>query len=302
LLAARAEETLDLESTSLVRELRKQAVKVLAAVLLAGFLGATLVRFAPGFGVDEEELDVRLNSESKQALRNSQASQSIPQFYVSYLGRLLRGDLGVSTSLHRPVVELLAERTPETLKSVGLGLLTGWTLGLILALMGVLSGAWYVDFLSSSLSGLLLCIPAAVMAILFVLIQAPSRLILGLIVFPKVYRYARSLLGRASTMPHVITARAKGAGSLRVLLVHILPVVGAPLLALAGVSISIAFTAAIPVEALCDLPGIGQLAWKAALGRDLPLLVNLTIIVSAVTLIANSTADVLRRSFRMVEA
>ena len=55
--------------------LAKLAVKILTVVLLGGFLGATLVRLAPGFGVDEEELDVRLSNESIQTLR--QAKQLI---------------------------------------------------------------------------------------------------------------------------------------------------------------------------------------------------------------------------------
>ena len=55
---------------------------------------------------------------------------------------------------------------------------------------------------------------------------------------------------------------------MRVLCWHVIPVSAAPLLALAGVSVSIALGAAIPVEALCGIPGIGQLAWQAALGRD----------------------------------
>jgi len=38
------------------------------------------------------------------------------------------------------------------------------------------------------------------------------------------------------------------------------------------------------------LPGIGQLAWQAALARDLPLLVNVTVLVTLVTLLANSGA------------
>ena len=59
------------------------------------------------------------------------------------------------------------------------------------------------------------------------------------------------------------------------------------LFALLGVSLSTAFTAAIPVEAICDSPGIGQLAWQAALARDLPVLTNLTLIVTAVTLLGN---------------
>jgi ABC-type dipeptide/oligopeptide/nickel transport system permease component len=59
-----------------------------------------------------------------------------------------------------------------------------------------------------------------------------------------------------------------------------------------------AFAASIPVEALCDLPGIGQLAWKAALGRDLDLLVILTMIVTLVTLLANSASDLVGGSLR----
>ena len=52
-----------------------------------------------------------------------------------------------------------------------------------------------------------------------------------------------------------------------------------------------ALGAAIPIEVICDSPGIGQLAWQAALGRDLPLLVNMTLFVTLVTLGANSASD-----------
>jgi peptide/nickel transport system permease protein len=65
------------------------------------------------------------------------------------------------------------------------------------------------------------------------------------------------------------------------------------MIALAGITVSIALGASIPVESLCGLPGIGQLAWQAALSRDLPLLVNLTLLVTLVTLLANSSADVM---------
>jgi ABC-type dipeptide/oligopeptide/nickel transport system permease component len=77
---------------------------------------------------------------------------------------------------------------------------------------------------------------------------------------------------------------------------HVLRPVAPQLLALAGVSVSVAFTAAIPVEALCDLPGLGQLAWKAALSRDLYLLVTLTMIIAVVTLVANSLSDLVSQA------
>ena len=52
-----------------------------------------------------------------------------------------------------------------------------------------------------------------------------------------------------------------------------------------------AFGAAVAVEAICDVPGIGQLALKAAGARDLPVLVTLTIVVALVTQVANLVAD-----------
>jgi peptide/nickel transport system permease protein len=283
--------------------LAKLAGKIVIVVLLGGFLGATLVRFAPGFGVDEEELDTRLNNKSIQALRQAQGQdRNLLSFYSRYLGRLFHGDLGVSRTLQRPVSQLLAERFPETLKSVGLGLAVGWTLALPLAIAVVMSRAWFLDTLSNFLVSILLCVPAAVFALLFVLEQMPARLLLSLVVFPKVFRYSRSLLARSSSLPHVLTARAKGLSNPRVLIWHILPTAAPQLLALAGVSLSLAFAAAIPVEALCDLPGIGQLAWKAALGRDVELLVNLTMIVTLVTLLANSASDLAGQYFRAGEA
>jgi len=283
-----------------MRRLAIHIVRIIAILLVGGFLGATLVRLAPGFGVDEQELDSRLSHESIAALRQANANDgNLASFYIHYLARLMRGDLGFSRTLQQPVRQLLAERFPETLKSAGLGLLLGWTLGLAVAIATVMSRNWSVDFFGSLFAGVLLCVPAAMLALLFVIAHAPGRLVLSLIVFPKVFRYARNLLERSASLPHVLTARAKGLSEVRVFLWHILPVSAAPLLALAGVSISVAFAAAIPVEVLCDLPGIGQLAWKAALGRDMELLVSLTLIVTAVTLLANSASDLLRNQLRV---
>lgn len=283
--------------------LPKLAAKILITVLIGGFLGATLVRLAPGFGVDDEELDARLNAQSIQALRKNQDTDgNLFVFYFHYLNRLLHGDLGSSRTLQRPVSQLVAERLPETLKSVVLGLTLGWTAGFLLAVAVVMSRAWYLDLLGSLLVGVLLCLPAAVLALLFVLAQAPARLLLGLVVFPKIFRYSRNLLSRSSALPHVLTARAKGLGNIRVLVWHILPTAAPQLLALLGVTVSVAFTAAIPMEALCDLPGVGQLAWKAALGRDVALLVNLTMIVTLVTLVANSVSDMVGKTFRVSQA
>jgi peptide/nickel transport system permease protein len=105
--------------------------------------------------------------------------------------------------------------------------------------------------------------------------------------------YLRNLALAASRMPHVVTARAYGTSPARLLLWHIVPLIRRELLAVAGVSFALAVGAAIPVEALCGTPGIGQLAWQSALGRDLPVLTCVSVLVIACTVLANSGADLL---------
>jgi peptide/nickel transport system permease protein len=281
----------------------KHAVRIVLVLLLGGLAGATLVRIAPGFGIDEEELDSRLNSASQEALRTGNAKQaSLARFYIDYCARMLHGDFGTSAALNEPVGQLLAERIPETAKSIGAGLAIAWTLGLGLAMLSVMPQTRVMGWIGLVASSVIVCIPAAILALTFLLAQAPGRLAVGLIVFPKVFQFTRNLLVRSASMPHVLTARAKGLGEMRIVFRHILPVTATQLLALAGVSVCLALGACIPVEVLCDLPGIGQLAWKAALSRDLPLLVNLTMLVTLVTLVANTGSDLLADATRGREA
>ena len=287
----------------MLRRIARHGLTLVVTVLLGGFLSATLVRLAPGFDVDEAQLDPHLNSASIRALQDARAEQSnILRFYFHSLQRAAHGDLGTSISLGQPVSVLLRERIPLTLRLVGIGLVMSWTLAMALAL----SAAWLrvsaYDTVTTVISGTFLCLPAAVLALLSVLWNVPGALAIGLIVFPQVYRYARNLLAKAYALPHIITARAKGLSELRILFWHVVPIVGPQLLAVAGISVSIALGAAIPVEALCGLAGVGQLAWQAALARDLSLLMNITILVTLVTLLANSGADVIGRMLRGQEA
>lgn len=275
------------------------ALALLATLILGGLLSATLVRLAPGFDTDERELDPHLNAQSLQSLHDARSQDhNIFRFYFLYMVRAAHGDLGTSLALGQPVRTLLRDRAPLTLRLLTTGLALAWMLALTLALTAAWLRLSIYDTLTTVVSGTFLCIPAAVLALLSVLWNVPGSLAIALIVFPNSYRYARNLLVKAYSLPHVITARAKGLGEFRILFWHVVPVVTPQLLAVAGVSVSMAVGAAIPVEALCGLAGIGQLAWQAALARDLPLLVNVTILVTLVTLLANSGADVIGHMVR----
>ena len=265
----------------------------LAAVAVLGGLGAaTLARMAPGFDADEREFDPRLSAASIQALKNERsADRNVGKFYLRYLRGMVHGDFGSSISLRRPVAELLQERGPVTLKLAGWGLAGGWVFGLSLAIVTVQRKLAVLDLFSASLSALFLCLPAAVVGLAILFIGAAPWWAIALIIFPKVFGYARSLLEKVNQAPHTLLARAKGLGNQRILWWHVLPSMLPEMLALAGISVSLAFSVAIPLEAVCDVPGLGQLAWQAALGRDLPVLVTVTLLLALATRAANAAAD-----------
>ena len=273
-------------------------LRVVAIMLMASFAGAMLMRVAPGFGSDEQELNSRLSAESIQAVRQArEADANIPRFYAHYLASLVKGDLGTSRSLNQPVKDLLRERLPVTLFNLAFALAVGWLLGLALAIAAQALPWPTLTFLANGLSGTFISTPAAALALVFLLLRLPPAFAAALLVFPKIYRYTENLLQQSSELPHVLTARAKGAGPLRVLAWHIAPTALPQLIALVGVSISIGIGVLLPIEVVSDAPGIGQLAWQAAQSRDLPLLVNLTMIVTLVTVCATLISDGAQRVF-----
>jgi peptide/nickel transport system permease protein len=262
-------------------------------VLVGGLLTAVLVRVSPGFDVDERELDPRLNEASRRSIQQERAAnRNILAFYGNRLERMVvHGDLGTSPSLNRPIARLFRERLPVTAQIMAIGIGGGWALAFALAMPAVVCRSRVFRGLAGSFQQLLMCLPAAALALLVFDFGGPVRALVALVVCPRVFEYLRNLLAEAYGQPHIVTARAKGLGGARIWSRHVLPSVAPQLLALAGVSVSIAFGAAIPVEALCDLPGIGQLAWKAATARDLPLLVAITFLVIVMTQVCNAVSD-----------
>ena len=273
-------------------------LRLFAIMLLASLVGAALIRIAPGFSSDEQQLNSGLSAQSIHALRQARLTNSdVPGYFASYLASLLRGDLGTSQSLNQPVGDLLRDRVPVTLRNLAVALLLAWIAGLSLAAAAQLVNSRLLTFITDGLSGTFISTPAVVLALLFVLLRWPPQLAATLLVFPKIYRYGQNLLQQSYELPHVLTARAKGAGPWRVLMWHVAPIALPQLLALVGVSVSIAIGVLLPVEVICDVPGIGQLAWQAAQSRDLPVLVNLTLVVTFVTVCATMLSDAARRGF-----
>jgi peptide/nickel transport system permease protein len=261
-------------------------------------LSATLARYAPGFGSDEEQLDTRRDAASLKRLRERQLEDaSVASFYAHSLSKYLRGDLGVSRSLQRPVRDLLAERFAPTAVALLTGLFGAWLLGTGAALLSVFRGDPLTRGGLALTSTVLQCMPSAAVA-LFLFVLGGRGPVLGgaavaLILCPRIASYVGEMLRQAYASSHVLMARARGLSRTRVFLWHAVPVSLPQLIAFAGVSISLAFSACIPMEVILDTPGIGQLAWQAALARDMSLLVALTLVFTMVIVTANTLSEVL---------
>jgi peptide/nickel transport system permease protein len=271
--------------------LARTVLHLVVLAIVGALLCATMVRFAPGYGVAERDLDSRYSPASKEALRGEdQMKQGLPRYYFSYLRALAQGNFGVSNFLERPVGELLKERAPVTARAVLFGLLSSWILALALSLSAIRMQNRALDYSATAFTGLLIALPAAVVALGCVYLRAPVFVGIALVTLPKLFRYQHNIFAHAHAQPFVLAARARGVGRNRIIFNHILPAARVPLLALLGLSASFAFGAAIPLEALSDSPGLGQLAWQAALNRDLPLLTSITLFVTLFTVGINRLA------------
>jgi peptide/nickel transport system permease protein len=276
------------------RKLLTAFVTLLMVVLAGGFAAAAFVRYSPGFDVDENSWNPRLSAGTAEALHaRRQMENRLPVFYARYVVAALHGDFGRSQSLQTPVAGLLRERAPVTLRLVAWGTLGGMLAGGLLAWLAVWprSRAWAAG--AAMASGLLLAVPPAVLALAFFFAGAPLAWAVALTVIPRVFGTMRALLRDLQSSPELLAARARGLGATVIALRYVLGNAAPQLAGLTGVALVLAFGAAIPIEALCDVPGVGQLAWKAALARDLPLLCAMALIITLATGTVAAVGDLL---------
>src|SRR5579862_1213179 len=175
-----------------MKSMLRQLLRMAGLVLAAGLASALLVRYAPGALVDQRELNQRLSEDSLAAMRAEKARNSnVGANFLAYLRNLVHGDLGYSESNNG----LIADRAPATLREVGAGLGGGWLIGLGLAIpVGRFRRAWMYDAASSATAGLLLSLPAALLAYMCLMAGAASGTVLVIALAPRIFRFARNLL------------------------------------------------------------------------------------------------------------
>jgi peptide/nickel transport system permease protein len=250
---------------------------------------------------------------------------AITQF-VSFLGGLVQGDLGVSIEYARPVTTLLAERVPATLLLGGSVLLLNFTLGLWLgirqavrrgrredrwltaaSLVGYATPSFWLGLVLAWLLGVKLrLLPAAGMqdpllspdAGLVARVGDVLRhlilpaLTLSVVSIAATMRYQRAAMLEILGLPYIVTARAKGLSDREVTWRHAWRNALFPVITLFGLWLPILVTGSVFVESVFAWPGLGSLAAAAVWGRDYPVLMGASLLVAALVVGGGFITDV----------
>jgi peptide/nickel transport system permease protein len=265
-------------------------------------------------------LGTRFSQESYDALRERNGlDRPLLEQYVTWAGRALTGDLGVSFRSGDTVMSLIAERLPATLTlafcAIALALLIAVPLGTISALRP----RSLVDRLATVVSQIGISVPDFWLAIVLILVFAGTlgwlptggyvpltedplgwleRLILpviatGVVSGSVLTRFVRSSVLEAMGSDHVRTAQAKGLPERQVFTWHVFRNALLPLVTVTGVQLAYLLSGVVVVEIVFAWPGLGQLALQAVRDRDYPVLQGAILLFALVFLVINLVVDLL---------
>lgn len=231
--------------------------------------------------------------------------------YLSFVGRAVTGDFGNSIRARRPVIELLRDRLPNSLKlatfAMGVSLALAFPLGVMAAVKkgtGIDRTAQIVSILGQSL-------PTFWVAIVLVEVVA-GRLqwlpaagnegftsyilpgfTLGWFVVAGLMRLLRSGMLEVLDSEYVKLARLKGVAEYRVVWLHALKNALIPVVTFAGIYFAILVTTAIVVETVFAWPGLGRLAYDGITSRDFPVIQAVVLTTAAIVAVVNLCVDCL---------
>jgi peptide/nickel transport system permease protein len=231
--------------------------------------------------------------------------------YLTFVGRAVTGDFGVSIRARRPVSELLQERLPNSLRlalfAMGVSLAMAFPLGVlaavhkgssidraaqVVAVLGQsLPSFWVAIILVEFVAGRWQWLPAGGSEGLASYVLPGFTL--GWFVVAGLMRLLRSGMLEVLDSEYVKLARVKGVVEPRVIWVHALKNALIPVVTFAGIYFSILVTTAIVVETVFAWPGLGRLAYDGITSRDFPVIQAVVLTTAAIVAVVNLGVDLL---------
>ena len=237
--------------------------------------------------------------------------------YVDWLGRALRGDLGVSIQYDIPVGRLIVSRFPVTLPLALLAALFMTLTALPFGLYAATRRGRAADSLTMIISQLGIAVPSFWTGLLLILLFSvrlgwvPSggfegwskglgpalrslllpALALGFFQAAVLIRATRSAVLDVLGEDYVRTARAKGLSERTVVGKHTFRNAMIPVLTVTGVQLGQLIAGSIVLESVFALPGLGRLALGAIAARDLPVVQGVTLFIASAIIAINFAVD-----------
>lgn len=232
--------------------------------------------------------------------------------YLSYIGGVLHGDLGIS--YQDPAVrvtEVIARAWPVTASVGTAALIVSLIMGTGLGILSAVSGRRSVKQVISAGGMIAAGIPGFAAAILLMLVfsvklkllpasglLSPVHYILpvaALSLYPSamVSRLVSSTLETELTKDYVLFARAKGLGRRQVIFTHALKNAYLPVINYIGPASASLLTGSFVVESIFTIPGLGREFVGSITNRDYTLILGLTVFMGAVVILVNLITDLL---------
>lgn len=285
-----------------------QVIPVLFVIITATFF---MVRFVPGGPFTSEKAlppEILKNLEAHYGL-----DQPLWRQYGTYLGQVIRGDLGPSFKYtNRSVNEIIAQTFPVSLELGGWSLLVALLVGLPLGVIAAVRRNTWLDYLASSTGMLGICVPTFVLGPLLVLVFAIHlrwvnasgwyegidrvlpALTLGFVYAAYLMRLTRGGMLQGLNQDYIRTARAKGASETRIVLRHALRGGLLPVVSFLGPAIAGILTGSFVIETIFQIPGLGRQFVISAFSRDYTLVLGTVILYASLIVVCNLVVDVVQ--------
>lgn len=311
--------------------LARRIAQGLIVVALVAIIVFFLIHAAPGEPFSDLMDDPKITEAVREQLRHMYGLDlPVAEQFGRYVTSVFRGDLGYSTSHHRPVSHVLLDALPNTLLLMMTALVGGFALGIGTALAQVRNLGRRIDKTLGGFSLLFFSVPDFWLALLILVgvaswLHLPAggvynaveydymstierivdrlkhlilpALTLTLLYFPIIARHQKAALLDVLPSEFITTARAKGVAERVVINRHALRNALLPIITLIGVAFPALLTGAVFVEKVFTWPGMGLVIINSIRADDPQLLTSSIIFGSAFVVVGSIFADVLYRHF-----
>ena len=292
----------------------KRIVEAVLVLWVIASLTFIMLRVMPGGPFDAEKAlppAVKANIEAKYNL-----DASLPEQYVDYIMGLFRGHLGESYKfIGREVSDIVGETLPISFQLGIFALVLSYLIGLPAGVYAAARHNRWQDTatMGASISGVSL--PSFLVAPILILIfcfyfnwlppalwEGPSYYILPVVVLGVRPAAIIARLTRASVLEvirsdYIRTARAKGLSESTILYRHVLKNSLIPVLTFSGPLVAGVLSGSFIIELIFAVPGMGKHLVQSVTNRDYPLILGVTLIFSALLVLANLLVDLLYSYF-----